>query len=218
MCTEENLMSRSSWKYSSRNNKKRTSGQKDEAFLSFLSTEERIPHARFIWFYYFAVFILFFFFIDQTAIWNSKIQARKEAIELKSYPVNPFVSGQISSWWSCWVSSWWVLLGRAHLSCWQRCTAALEERKALQCWSRVKCTVVKHMSESRLTITQLHRQVLQPTVNSDCSAFAGVSSSFEASMGTGVLPYPRKYAAFEFCAEKGLQILNLFKKHVLCRF
>lgn len=48
-----------------------------------------------------------------------------------------------------------------------------------------KCTVVKQMSESCLPITQLHGQVLQPTVNFGYSAFARVSSRFEASTGTG---------------------------------
>lgn len=81
-----------------------------------------------------------------------------------------------------------------------------------------KCRAVKHTSESWVTITQLHRQVLQPTVNSDYSAFARVYSSFEATIGTGVLPYPRKYAFFEFCSENDLQILNLFKKHFLSHF
>lgn len=48
-----------------------------------------------------------------------------------------------------------------------------------------KCTVVRHMGESWLPITQLHGQVLQLTVNSGYSAFATASSRSEASTGTG---------------------------------
>lgn len=61
MWNAENLMSRNSWKYSSKNNKKMTSEQKDEAFLSFLSAEKMPALSDFIILLYF-YFILFFIF------------------------------------------------------------------------------------------------------------------------------------------------------------
>lgn len=63
-----------------------------------------------------------------------------------------------------------------------------------------KCTVVKHMSESWFN----HHPAAEAG-NSDYSAFAGVSSRFEASTGTGEsYLVPENILFFEFCEEKDL--------------